>query len=305
MAARSIASLSLSFGLVSIPVRLYSATEASKTVSFNLLAPDGSRLEQQYVSKATGQRVERIQMQKGYEFEKDRFVIFTKDELKALEESPSHIVEIVAFLPDRSIDPIYYDKAYFIAPDKRGGKPYSLLKQALLRSERCALASWNWKGKTHMVQVRATDEGLVFQQLLWGDAVRSLKDLDIEDAPVTENELQLALKIIEQGEADSYEPGQYEDKEKKRVLEAIDAKIAGKQIVTPQEETATDSGQVIDLMEALRASLARNAKRTPAPSRARPAVPVAELPAKPRKTVKRAEKAEAPAAAPAKARARR
>jgi DNA end-binding protein Ku len=182
MAARSIASLSLSFGLVSIPVRLYSATSASETISFNLLAPDGSRVQQQYVSKATGKAVERAEMQKGYEFEKEKFVVFTKDELKALEESPSHIVEILAFLPDRSIDPVYYDKAYFIAPDKRGGKPYSLLKKALLASERCALASWNWKGKTHMVQVRATDDGLIFQRLLWGDAVRSLKDLDIEDA---------------------------------------------------------------------------------------------------------------------------
>ena len=156
-----------------------------------------------------------------------------------------------------------------------------------------------------MVQVRATDDGLIFQQLLWGDAVRSLKDLDIEDASVTDNELQLALKIIEQGEAESYDPGQYEDREKKRVLEAIDAKIAGKQIVTPQEDTAADGGQVIDLMEALRASLARNAKRSPSPSRAKPAAPVAELPAKPRKTVKRAEKAEEPVAAPTRTRARR
>ncbi|MFM0632748.1 non-homologous end joining protein Ku [Paraburkholderia xenovorans] len=305
MAARSIASLSLSFGLVSIPVRLYSATSASETISFNLLASDGSRVQQQYVSKATGQVVERADMQKGYEFEKEKFVVFTKDELKALEESPSHIVEILAFLPDRSIDPVYYDKAYFIAPDKRGGKPYGLLKKALLASERCALASWNWKGKTHMVQVRATEDGLIFQQLLWGDAVRSLKDLDVEDASVTDNELQLALKIIEQGEAESYDPSEYEDREKKRVLEAIDAKIAGKQIVTPQEETVADGGQVIDLMEALRASLARNAKRSPSTSRAKTAAPVAALPAKPRKTVKRAEKAEEPVAAPTRTRARR
>ncbi|TGP40309.1 Ku protein [bacterium M00.F.Ca.ET.228.01.1.1] len=306
MVARSIASLSLSFGLVSIPVRLYSATDASESISFNLLGPDGSRVQQQYVSKATGKVVQRADMQKGYEFEKDRFVVFTKDELKALEESPSHIVEILAFLPDRSIDPVFYDKAYFIAPDKRGGKPYSLLKRALLQSSRCALASWNWKGKTHMVQVRATDDGLVFQQLLWGDAVRSLKDLNIEDVPITDNELQLALKIIEQGEAESYDPGQYEDKEKKRVLEAIDAKIAGKQIVTPEEESAADTGQVIDLMEALRASLARNAKRSPSPARAKAApASVQELPAKPRKTVKRAEKATEPAAARAKTRARR
>ncbi|WP_340638540.1 Ku protein [Paraburkholderia terricola] len=112
----------------------------------------------------------------------------------------------MAFLPDRSIDPVHYDKAYVIAPDKRGGKPYSLLKQVLLGSRRCALASWNCNGKTHMVQVRATGDGLVFQQLLWGDAVRSLKDLNIEDVPVTENESQLALKIIEQGEAENYDP---------------------------------------------------------------------------------------------------
>ncbi|SEK14034.1 non-homologous end joining protein Ku [Paraburkholderia tropica] len=166
--ARSIASLSLSFGLVSIPVRLYSATESSATIRFNMLAPDGSRVEQQYVSKSTGKKVERSEMNKGYEFEKGKFVVFTADELKALEESPSHIVEILAFVPDRAVDPIYYDKAYFVAPDKRGAKPYSLLQRALLASGRCALASWNNKGKTYMVQIRATDDGLVFQQLYGG-----------------------------------------------------------------------------------------------------------------------------------------
>jgi DNA end-binding protein Ku len=215
MPARSIASLSLSFGLVSIPVKLYSATESETNVRFNMLAPDGSRVEQQYVSKSTGKKVERADMQKGYEFEKDRFVVFTRDELKALEESPSHMVEILAFVPDKAVDPIYYDKAYFIAPDKRGGKPYSLLQQALLQSHRCALASWSNKGKTHIVQVRPTEGGLVFQQLLWGDEVRSITDLHIDEVPVSEAELQLALKIIEQGEADTYDPAQYEDQEKK------------------------------------------------------------------------------------------
>lgn len=107
-AARSIASLSLSFGLVSIPVRLFSATESSATIRLNLLAPDGSRLEQQYVSKSTGKKVERAEMTKGYEFEKGKFVVFTPDELKALEESPSHLVEIVAFVPDKAVDPLYY-----------------------------------------------------------------------------------------------------------------------------------------------------------------------------------------------------
>ena len=305
MAARSIASLSLSFGLVSIPVKLYSATESDTNIKFNLLAPDGSRLEQQYVSRSTGNKVERADMNKGYEFEKERFVVFTKDELKALEESPSHIVEILAFVPDNAVDPIYYDKAYFIAPDKRGGKPYSLLQEAMLKSHRCALASWNTKGKTHMVQVRPTEDGLVFQQLLWGNAVRSQRDLNIEHVSVSEAELQLALKIIEQGEADTYDPSQYENEEQKRVLAAIDAKIAGKQIVTPTEEPEAAGGQVIDLMEALRASLAKNVKTRAAAPRAKSTAEVAELPAKPRKTVKRAERVVEPAAAPAKVRARR
>ena len=127
MAARSIASLSLSFGLVSIPVKLYSATESSATVRFNMLDKDGSRLKQQYVSEKDQHVVERAEMVKGYEFEKDRFVIFQPEELKALQESPSHTIDIVAFIPDKAVDPIFYDKAYFLAPDKRGGKPYNLL----------------------------------------------------------------------------------------------------------------------------------------------------------------------------------
>lgn len=306
MPAHSIASLSLSFGLVSIPVKLYSAAESASTVKFNLLAPDGSRVEQQYVAKSTGQKVDREAMQKGYEFEKDKFVVFTKDELKVLEESPSHIVEIRAFVPDTAVDPLFYDKAYFIAPDKRGAKPYSLLQQALLQSHRCALATWNNKGKTYIVLVRPTEDGLVFEQLHWGDEVRSLKDLNIEHVPVSDAELQLALKIIEQGEADIYDPAQYENAEKQRVLAAIDAKIEGKQIVTPAEETETAGAQVIDLMEALRASLARGSKakttaRAPAP-KVKATGEAAAPPAKPRKTVKRAEPAPEPA--PAK-RARR
>ncbi|WP_234775577.1 Ku protein [Paraburkholderia tropica] len=297
--ARSIASLSLSFGLVSIPVRLYSATESSATIRFNMLAPDGSRVEQQYVSKSTGKKVERSEMNKGYEFEKGKFVVFTADELKALEESPSHIVEILAFVPDRAVDPIYYDKAYFVAPDKRGAKPYSLLQRALLASGRCALASWNNKGKTYMVQIRATDDGLVFQQLLWGAEVRSLKDLDIEHVPVSDAELKLALQIIAQGESETYDPEQYENVEQKRVLAAIDAKIEGQQIVAPAEEAAPAGGQVIDLMDALRASLTRVGKAKPASGKAAKSAEVAQLPAAKRaRTVKRAEAA--PASAPAR-----
>jgi DNA end-binding protein Ku len=319
MAARSIASLSLSFGLVSIPVKLYSATESGSDVRFNLLAPDGSRVKQQYVSEKTGDVVERSTMKKGYEFEKDRYVVFTSDELKALEESASHVVEIVAFIPEKSVDPVYYDKAYYIAPDKRGGKPYSLLQQALAESGRCALAKWAFKGKTRIVQVRPSEDGLVFQQLLFADEVRSLKDLNIEHASVSASELKLAMQIIDQGTEDHYDPAAYEDEEKKRVLAAIDRKIEGKQVISAERADAPEAGgEVIDLMEALRASLkggsraktAAPAGEAPEPARKTARAPrsavtdIASAP-KTRKPAARASAAKAPAEAPAKVRARK
>jgi DNA end-binding protein Ku len=310
MAARSIASLTLSFGLVSIPVKLYSATESSSTVRFNLLARDGSRLKQQYVSDKTGQVVERAEMVKGYEFEKDRFVLFTPDELKALEEASTHVIEIVAFVPEKSVDPLYYDKAYFLAPDKRGGKPYALLMAAMRRSGRCALARWSWKAKQYVVQVRAQEDGLVLQQLLYAEEVRSLKDLNIESVAVTDAELNLALQLIEQISQDSYDPTAFQDEEKKRVLAAIDEKIAGKHIVASERAEAHEGAQVIDLMEALRASLGggKGGKAVAKPAKAAAAPAVEAIPSgalKERKAAKRAPAVvEEVAAAPAPARAR-
>jgi len=309
MAARSIASLSLTFGLVSIPVKLYSATESSGTVSFNMLTPDGARVKQQYVSAKDGQVVERSQLVKGYEFEKDRFVIFSADELKALQESPSHTVDIVAFIPEKAVDPIYYDKAYFLAPDKRGAKPYQLLLAAMRKSSRCALATWAWKGKQYVVQVRPGEDGLVLQQLLYADEVRSMKDLDIEKASVTDAELQLALQLIQQIAEDTYDPERFEDKEKQRILAAIDEKIAGHHIVQPEEAQPAEGAQVIDLMDALRASLGKTpgGKRKPAAAAAA-AETAAEVvtAAKDRKGVRRApaKQLEEVVAAPAPARAR-
>ncbi|KWR91257.1 non-homologous end joining protein Ku [Cupriavidus sp. IDO] len=303
MPARSIASLSLSFGLVSIPVKLYSATESETAVRFNFLAPDGSRAKQQYISEKTGKPVDRADLQKGYEFEKDRFVVFSPEELKALEEGASHVVEIVAFIPEMAVDPIFYDKAYYIAPDKRGGKPYSLLQKAMAQSHRCALARWASKGKTHIVQVRPADDGLVFQQLLFADEVRSLKDLHIEQVDVSDAELRLALQIIDQATEETYDPTQYADEEKKRVLKAIDEKIAGKNIVTHEQVEVSPTGQVIDLMDALRASLAKGGKaKAPAAKAKVAATDVSALATKERKGVKRAEKV---APAPTRVRARK
>jgi DNA end-binding protein Ku len=309
MAARSIASLTLSFGLVNIPVKLYSATESSATIRFNLLAKDGSRLKQQYVSDRDGKVVERSEMIKGYEFEKDHFVTFQPEELKALEEAASHEIEIVAFVPEKSVDPIYYDKAYFLAPDKRGAKSYALLMEAMQTSGRCALARWRWKAKQYVVQVRPASEGLVLQQLLYAEEVRSMKELNIEPADVSDAELKLALQLIEQIAKDAYDPSEFKDEERARVLAAIDEKINGKQIVASTTAEVPQGGQVIDLMDALRASLGKNAAaKTSKPAAAPTAAPaVAEL--KDRKGVKRAAKVEetteAAPAAPLRARARK
>jgi DNA end-binding protein Ku len=302
-AARSIASLTLSFGLVSIPVKLYSATETASAVRFNLLARDGSRLKQQYVSESDQSVVARADMVKGYEFEKDRFVLFSADELKALEEASNPTIEIMAFIPEKSVDPLYYDKAYLLAPDKRGGKPYALLAEAMRQSGRCALAKWAWKSKQYVVQVRPVEDGLVLQQLLYADEVRSLKDLHIEPVTVTQPELQLALQLIEQISEEAYDPAQYEDEEKKRILAAIDQKIAGQQVVASARHEEPSSAQVIDLMDALRASLGKKA------AKAKPVVvepvSVAAPAAKERKGAKRAAAAKAETAAPAPARARK
>ncbi len=310
MAARSIASLSLSFGLVSIPVKLYSATESSAAVRFNMLAKDGSRLKQQYVSEKEQKVVERADMVKGYEFEKDRFVIFEPEELKALQESPSHTIDIVAFIPDKAVDPIFYDKAYFLAPDKRGAKPYNLLMEAMRQSGRCALAKWAWKAKSYVVQVRPAEDGLVLQQLLYADEVRSMKELDIEKVQVSPAELKLAMQLIEQISEDTYDPTMFEDEEKKRIVAAIDEKVAGKQIVANEpHEPASGGAQVIDLVEALRASLGKGgaAKAKSVPTKA--AEPAEQAPAeaatKERKGVKRAAKVEEAPAAAVRTRARK
>jgi len=250
---------------------------------------------------------------KGYEFEKDRYVLFEPAELKALEEGGSHLIDIVSFIPEKAVDPIYYDKAYFLAPDKRGGKPYNLLKAAMLESGRCALARWVWKSRQYVVQVRAQDEGLVLQQLLYSDEVRSLKDLEIEQMTPSAPELKLALQLIDQISADTYEPTMFEDEEKKRILAAIDAKIEGKQVVAVEHpEDSRGGAEVIDLTEMLRASLSRGATKQAAKRPAKPAAAEAEeevvTPMARPKGAKRAPKAAKPAeeaAAPLRARARK
>jgi DNA end-binding protein Ku len=282
MAARSIASLTLSFGLVSIPVKLYSATQATGAISFNLLHKGcGSRLRQQYLCQREGVVVERADMMKGYEFAKDQYVTFSTDELKEMEEKGTNIVEIDAFVPATSIDPVYYDRAYFLGPDKGGDKPYALLAEAMRRAGRTAVARWAARGKQYIVQLRPVEGGIVMQQLLYAPEVRSIDEVEIPAATVKDQELALAQQLIAQISVDTFDPTAYKDDVKARIEAAIERKIEGKEIeVAPT--LAEPSGQVIDLMEALRASVAQKAAAKPAATTRKPprkAAPAAAAPA--------------------------
>ena len=231
MAARSIASLTLSFGLVSIPVKLFSATEASRAISFNLLHQAcGSRLKQQYFCIKEEVPVAREDMVKGYEFAKDQYVVFTPEELKALEEAGNHTAEIIEFLPIESVDPLFFDKAYYLAPDKGGAKPYALLARALRESRRCALGRWAARGKQYIVMIRPVEDGLVMQQLLYAAEVRSIKDIDIPQTEVKEAELKLAQQLIEQQASEKFDPTAYTDEVRARIEAAVQKKGEGQQI---------------------------------------------------------------------------
>jgi DNA end-binding protein Ku len=270
MAARSIASLTVSFGLVSIPVKLYSATESSRAISFNLLHKTcGSRLKQQYLCVKEEVPVAREDMVKGYEFAKDQYVMFTPEELKTLEEAGTHSADISAFVPIESVDPVYFDKPYYLAPDKGGAKPYALLARALREANRCALGRWAARGKQYIVMIRprggADGDALVMQQLLYATEVRSIKEIDIPKTEVKEAELKLAQQLIEQQAADAFDPGAYTDEVRARIEAAIEQKIEGQEIT--MAEAPEGGAQVIDLMEALRASLEKRA----APAQAAPA----------------------------------
>jgi DNA end-binding protein Ku len=231
-----------------------------------------------------GDVVERREMVKGYEYEKGKFVLFSTAELEALRSQSRQTIDIVSFIPEAAVDPLYYDKPYLLAPGKRGERTYSLLLRALERSERSALAKWAWKGKEYVVQIRAADGGLVLQQLLYGDEVRLPSMLGIDLVPVGEAEMRLALQLIAQAEQQEYDPHQFVDEEKRRILEAIDRKIEGRRVVShvspaPQEA----SGDVVDLLEALKASLQGAAKQRQPPRKpvvratARPAGAISKL----------------------------
>jgi DNA end-binding protein Ku len=279
MAARSMGSLTISFGLISIPVKLYTATQSNATVSFNLLHKKcGSRLKQQYICIKEGVVVERDDIVKGYEFAKDQYVQFTPEELKALEEIGTHAVEISEFVSIDSVDPVFYDKSYYLAPDKGAAKPYALLTQALRETNRCAIARWASHGKANLVMLRPVENALVMQQLHFAVEVRSVGEIEIPQQEVKAAELNLAKQLIEQQASATFDASAYVDDVRARIEAAIQKKVEGQEISVAETPTAAGEGKVIDLMEALRASLEKTQKAKATVSRLGP-----------RKAAKRAE----------------
>jgi DNA end-binding protein Ku len=250
--------------MVSIPIRMYSAGESASAVSFNLLHDKcKSRLKQQYVCPKDNEIVSRDQMVKGYQFSKDQYVTFTEDELKAMAEESQKAIEITEFVPASAVDPVYFDRPYYLGPEPGGEKAYRLLNEAMKETQRSALAKWAARGKQYLVLIRPAGKGLVMQQLLYADEVRPISEVPIGDAELREPELKLAVQLVQQIAADEFHPEHYEDEVRKRYQEAIQRKVEGQEITATAEPPRA---QIIDLMEALKASLAAKgeAKAEPA-----------------------------------------
>ena len=289
MAARAIGSGTISFGLVNIPVKLYAAAESAAQISFHQLHDKcKSRIKQQLWCPVDNEIVTRDHLVKGYEFARDQYVLFTAEELKALEEASTKAMEITEFVPLSSVDPLYFENGWYLGPDKGADRPYRLLTQALEQSQHAAIAKYSTRGREELVLIRPRQGAMVMQTLRYADELRPVSEVPVGAGEVKPAELQLAKQFIEQLSTETFDAGKYEDTYRKKLQAVIDAKIAGEPVaIAPAEPPRT---QVIDLMEALKASLA---KRGATPSTAPAATE--------RKPPKRAP---GPAAQPAPARKR-
>jgi DNA end-binding protein Ku len=299
MAARPIASGIVSFGLVAVPVKLYPATR-SKSLSFNMLhKKDHARLRQQYLCSACGDVVERDDTVRGYEYAKGEYAVLSDDELAALEQKSDQSIEIEQFVPIEKVDPVYFDKAYLLGPDKGGHKPYRLLAAAMRESGKCAVAKFSTRGKQQLVLLRQADQGLVLHTLFYADEVRGFADVDLGDDVATKPaEIDLAVKLIDQLATDRFDASLYEDEYRKAALAMIERKIEGKEVVSLP--ASAPRAQVIDLMDALKQSLATQRPKRAAATDAEPAAAGGAKAA--RKPPARAAKPAAEAARPARAR---
>ncbi|HWH31261.1 MAG TPA: Ku protein [Egibacteraceae bacterium] len=255
MPPRSLWKGALSFGLVNVPVRLYTATD-DKTPSFNQLrASDHSRIGYKRVAKADDQEVDYDDIVKGYEYERDRYVVFTPEELEAMKPPSSRTIEILQFTPLEQIDPIYFQRAYYLAPDPSGAKAYALLAQAMKDRKTVALCKVAIRDKEHLATLRLRDDVMVLETMWWPDEIRevSLADFDIDELPEPrKQEVQMAQTLIENLTED-FDPSQFSDTYRERVMEAVKRKVEGEEITIADE--GEEPAAVVDLMAALKQSV--------------------------------------------------
>jgi len=258
MPARSIGTATISFGLVSIPAKLYTTNETSGDIHFNMLHDaDGSRLKQQYVCTKCNEVVDREHTVKGYEHAKGQYVILSAEELKALDAVATQTIALEEFVPASAVDPLYVEKSYYLGPDKGGERAYKLIRDAMLETGLVGVASYSARGKQYIIALRPFQEGLIMHQLRYAQEVKPWSEVPLPDLPeIKPAELGLAKQIIQQIAHETFTPEKYKDEVQARMAELIQQKIEGQEIVVQPEAPA---GKVIDLMEALKASLGMSA----------------------------------------------
>lgn len=259
MPARAISSGTLSFGLVSIPFKMYTAARA-EGVSFHQLHDKcGNRIKYQVYCPTDDEVVERSDLVKGYEYAKGQYVKFEPEELKALEEEKTHNLDIIEFVPLDTVDFVYIEKSYYLGPDKGGHKAYQLLAEAMRDTGKAALGRYIARGKSHLVLIRPYKDGLIMHQVFYANEVRDFTDIDLgDDVDFKPTEIKMARQLIEQLSEEQFEPEKYHDEFRARVLEAVEEKIAGNEITTTPE---APKAKVIDLFEALKASVEQSEGR--------------------------------------------
>lgn len=288
MAARATGSGVISFGIVSIPVKLYSTVDTTKAIRFNMLRKDGARLKQQYISATDGEIVEKEDRVKGYEFAKGQYVLFTDEEMKAMDAKSTGEIAISEFVPAAEVSALYVEKVNCLGPDKGAARSYHLLAEAMRRTGRSALARYAARGKCYLVLIHPLDEGLIMIQLRHQEEMRSFSEVEIPDSEIDDAELKLAIQLIDQVSAEKFEPENYTDEVRHHMLEVTEQKVNGEEIVVAQEER--EETKIIDIMEALKASLKESGSGKKAAKAAAKKKPAKKAPAKKARASKKSSK---------------
>jgi len=290
MALRPLRNATISFGLVSIPVRFYTATK-SEDIHFNLLHEScGTRVNRKWWCPHHEKIVEADELVRGYAISKNKYVTFTDEEIEALESDDNRALEITEFLSLEQIDPVFFEKAYFLGPAPGGGKTYKLLSSAMKKQGKVALARWVSSHREHLVILRPFENGLVLHTMYYADEVRDFGAMEVESGAANEKEVKLAEMLINELTEKKFNPLQYKDDYRERLIDRIRAKSQGKAITSETPEEEDRGGEVIDIMEALRRSLGGSGtRRTPAKR-------TAAKPAARRRTTKTAAKSRSTAA---------